>query len=368
MPRNINKIRKIDSGIFGVIIVLILIGLVAVSSASAVLSFQRFGHNYYYLFRQLIFAGLGVGMMLFISRINYLFWKKWSGVFLLSCTVLLLAVLIPGIGFSNGSARSWFSIGAFLLQPSEFFKLAVVVYLAAWFERKTGAEGNFWFGILPPLLVIGLGLGLILVQPDLGTTLTIAMIVAVVMFGAGTKLFYLGSLALVAIGGVVLLIKAAPYRVARFATFLNPSIDPLGIGYHINQALLAIGSGGFWGYGLGASRQKHNYLPEPIGDSIFAVLAEELGFVRIIMMVLLFALLGFWGLRLAGRAPDKFASLVTIGITAWIMVQAMINIAAISGLAPLTGITLPFISYGGSSLLSLSIACGVLLNISRYRV
>lgn len=349
------------------VLVLLAWGLVAVSSASAVLSYERFGHNNYYFFRQVIFTGVGLVVMLVLSRIDYHFWKKWSKPLLLAGLVLLGLVLVPGLGIKPTAARSWFRIGDFLLQPSEFVKLAIIFYLASWFERKKGAESNFWFGIVPPLLVAGAVITLVVLEPDLGTAAIIGAIVMVVLFAAGAKFKYLISLMALALGALWFLIKAAPYRAARIVTFLDPSLDPRGIGYHINQALLAIGSGGLWGYGFGASRQKHNYLPEPIGDSIFAVIAEELGFVRILILVLLFALLVFAGLRAARSAPDKFGQLVVVGITGWISLQAFINIGAISGFLPLTGITLPFISYGGSSLLAVCAAVGVLLNISRQR-
>ncbi len=246
-------------------------------------------------------------------------------------------------------------------------KLAVIFYLASWFERKKEAESNFWFGILPPILVTGLAVALIIAQPDLGTAAVVAMIVFAVLFAAGARLPYLGVISGFGIAALWFLVKLSPSRAARIITFLDPSLDPRGIGYHINQAVLAIGSGGFWGYGYAASRQKHNYLPEPIGDSIFAVMAEELGFLRIVLLVGAFAALGILGIRIAKGAPDKFGQLTAIGITSWIVLQALINIGAISGLLPLTGITLPFISYGGSSMLSLCIAVGVILNISRQR-
>ena len=349
-------------------LVLIVFGLVAVSSASTVLSFQRFGNNTHYLFRQLIAAGAGLVGMWVVSRIDYQMWRKWSRVILFVSGLSLALVLIPGLGFKTGGTRGWFSIGPFLLQPSEFAKLAIIFYLASWFERKPGAENNFWFGILPALFVIGIPIGLIILEPDIGTVSIIAMIVATIFFAAGVRLKYLAGLASVSAAALWILVKSAPYRAARILTFLNPSLDVRGIGYHINQALLAIGSGGLWGYGFGASRQKHNYLPESIGDSIFAVMAEELGFVRIILLILLFAVFGLAGFRLAKKAPDRFSQLAVVGITGWVVFQALLNIGAITGLLPLTGVTLPFISYGGSSIVALSLGVGVLLNISKQRV
>lgn len=363
-PKKI-PLQRFDNTFFGLVVLLMGIGLVAVSSASAVLSFERFGHNNYYIYRQLLFAGIGFVTMLAASRIDYHFWKKWQLAFFVFIVLLLGAVLVPGVGSKVGAARSWFSIGPFLFQPSELAKLAAIFFLASWFERKKGAAENFWFGILPPLAAVGLLVGLVAIEPDTGTAGVLIMIAGAVLYAAGTKFAYLGALAAAGIAGLWFLIKAAPYRAARIVTFLDPSLDPLGIGYHINQALLAIGSGGWWGYGLGASRQKHNYLPEAIGDSIFAVMAEEMGFLRILFLVILFAVLAVMGLRIAKRAPDTFGKLVAAGITCWIVLQALVNIGAITGLMPLTGITLPFISYGGSSLLTLCLAAGIMLNISR---
>lgn len=371
--RPTNKIQnkhqdKVSGALLGVTLALLLIGLAAVSSASSVLSFERFGHNNYYFFRQIIFVLAGLAAMFIFSRIDYQVWKKYSGFLLVGALAVLCLVLIPGIGFKSGGTRAWFNIGSFLLQPSEFIKLVLIFYLAMWFDRKIGAESNFWFGILPPLFAAGSLVGLILIESDLGAAIVYVMIAAVVFFAAGARFRYLLGLGAAGLALLSLLIKAAPYRVARITAFLHPEQDPQGIGYHITQALIAIGSGGWWGYGFGDSRQKHNYLPESIGDSIFAVMAEELGFVRILFIVLLFAVFAVLGLRIAKKSPDTFGMLTAVGITSWIVFQALINMGAISNLLPLTGITLPFISYGGSSLLAASIGAGILLNISRHGV
>lgn len=360
--------KKNGRGIVLVVLALMIWGVIAVSSASAVLSFERFGHNNYYFYRQLVFAALGILVIFAVSRIDYHLFRSWARPVMLGGLVLLALVLIPSLGFKVGPSRSWFNSGFFFIQPSEFVKLAVIFYLASWFERKKDAETNFWFGILPPVLVTGLAVGLILIQPDPGMAGVYMLIIAAILFAAGARWQYLAGMAGLALAGLWLVIKASPYRAARIITFLDPSLDPQGIGYHINQALLAIGSGGVWGYGFGASRQKHNFLPEPIGDSIFAVMAEELGFARIALMVVLFGVLALLGMRVARSAPDKFGLLAAVGITSWISLQALVNITAISGLLPLTGIPLPFLSYGGSSLLALSLGIGVLLNISKQRV
>lgn len=360
--------KNLDRFFLLIVVILMVFGLVAVSSASAVLSFERFGHTNYYFLRQLLFVVLGFITLYFSAKIDYHVWKKWSKPIMLFSLIMLALVLVPKIGFRPSTAQSWFKMGSFLFQPSELAKLALIFYLASWFERKKGAEKNFWFGLLPPLSVTLLAFFLIILQPDLGTASIIALIFYLMLFAAGSSLQYLGALGLAAGLAFWLLIKMVPYRAARIVTFLDPTIDPRGIGYHINQALLAIGSGGFWGAGFGRGQQKHNYLPEPIGDSIFAVMAEELGFIRIVFLVILFGLLAGKGLAIAKRAPDRFGQLTAVGIVIWIGTQSLINIGALLGLLPLTGIPLPFISYGGSSLLILAAAAGVLLNISRQRV
>lgn len=358
---------KIDRGLLLVTLLLIIFGLLAVFSASSVLSFQRFGHNYYYFTRQAVWVAIGLLTIWLVSRIHYRVWEKWSKPIMLTALLLLILVLVPGVGRQFGGSRSWIDIGPVTFQPAEFVKLAIIFYLASWFERKQAAESNFWFGVLPPLLVASLALILTVLQPDLGTALMFFVIALVIFFVAEVRLKYLVGLLSAGAVALVALVKAAPYRVARLTSFFDPSQDPLGIGYHINQALLAIGSGGFWGLGYAASRQKHNYLPEPISDSIFAVMAEEMGFVRISLVIILFAALVVLGLRLADRAPDRFARLTVAGIVGWIGLQAIINIGAISNILPLTGLTLPFVSYGGSSFLALSVAVGVMLNISKFR-
>lgn len=368
MKKQNSNSSRVDSGIFLLSVGLIIFGLIAVLSASSVISYERFGHNNYYFYRQLIFGSLGILLIFVFSKIDYNFWKRWNRPLLLIGIAALALVLLPSIGFKPSTARSWFRVGTFLLQPSEFAKIFLIFYLASWFERKKDSGSNFWFGLLPPLIVTGIIIGLIVIEPDLGTASIVALIAFTIFFAVGVKLRYLAALAVAGVFGLWAMIKIFPSRAARIVTFLDPSLDPRGIGYHINQALLAIGSGGFWGYGYGKSLQKHNYLPEPIGDSIFAVMAEELGFVRIIFLVLAFTLLVILGLKVAKRAPDKFGQLTAVGIVAWIGLQAFINMAAISNLMPLTGITLPFISHGGSSLISVSIAIGVLLNISRHKI
>ncbi len=257
-------------------------------------------------------------------------------------------------------------MGPITFQPAELSKLVIILYLASWVEKKQETINNFYYGLLPSLCIVGLFAALILWQPDFGTMLVLLLVAFCMLFAAGInwKYFFYAF-----VGGFLSLytfIKIEPYRVRRLATFFNPSIDPKGISYQINQAMLAIGSGGLWGFGYGMSRQKHSYLPAVLNDSIFAVFSEELGFVRVLAAIILFALLALKGFQIAKRAPDGFGKMVALGITSWITFQACINIAAILSLLPLTGIPLPFFSYGSTALISNLAAVGILLNISKF--
>lgn len=348
------------------IAVLIVTGLIMISSASVVMSKTVAGKENYYLMSQLKSALLGLVALYAGIKIDYKLWRKWAPYLLIGNIIALVAVFVPGLGFHHGGANRWIVIGPLNFQPSEPLKFTLILYLAAWFENKGSDLRDFVKGTLPFLglfIVIG---GLIMKQPDMGTMTVVAAIAGVMYLIAGASYTHIGVMFAGAVGVVAMLIKAAPYRMARFTIFLNPAADSKGIGYHINQALLAIGSGGIFGMGFGRSRQKFNYLPEAATDSIFAVTAEELGFVRSLFIIVLFLLFAFRGFKIAKGAPDDFSRLVAVGITTWIVAQAFINILAIMSMMPLTGVPLPFISLGGTSLIMLMFACGVLLNISKY--
>jgi len=348
------------------ILLILGIGLMMVYSASAVKAFHEFGDQFYFLKRQAIFAGLGLVSMLFLSRVNYSMWKKVAPVLLMVCFGLLLLVLIPGIGVVRGGARSWLGIGSFGIQPSEFMKLAMVIFLAKWLSIEQQKITQFTKGLLPPLALVFVAFGLIMLQPDLGTGVVMVGASMILIFTAGARLRHLGGLAMIGVVGLVGLVIVAPYRLKRITNFLDPWADPLGGGYQIIQSLFAIGPGGLVGLGLGASRQKFSYLPEPQTDFIFSILAEELGFIGGATLILLFLVVIWRGVRTAIAAPDTFGSLMAIGITSIIGVQVLINIGVVIGMMPVTGITLPLVSYGGSSLTLLLTALGILLNISRY--
>ena len=358
---------QVDKYLLWNILILLGVGLLVLSSASSVLSYQRFGNNYYYFFRQLLFGAIpGLIVMYIFSKIDYHYWQKLAPLMVLAGIGMLVAVLIPGIGFAVGGARRWIDLGAFLFQPAEFVKLAMVLYLASWYDKRQHHVHNLYYEFLPILAIVAVVAGLIIMEPDMGTMLVLAAIAAVMFFIGGARLRYIFATA----GGGLLvlwiLIKAAPYRAERFLAFMDPSIDAKGISYQITQSLLAIGSGGWWGRGFSQSLQKHGYLPEPIGDSIFAILAEEMGFVRVCLVLLLFLFLAYRGFKIARTAPDTFGKLVAGGITAWLVVQALINMGGITGVTPLTGIPLTFISYGSTALTISLAAVGIMLNISRY--
>lgn len=355
-----------DIWLLAAIGLILAIGLVMVYSASAVLAFHEYGDRFYFVKRQLLFAGLGVGALLFTMNTHYSVWKKWAPAAILLCFGLLIIVLIPGVGVVRGGARSWLGISSFGIQPSEFMKLAMILFLAKWLSEKQQTITQFTKGLLPPLGLVGLAFGLIMLQPDLGSGTVMLGASIILIFTAGARMAHLGGLAMLGVVGFVGLILAAPYRLQRITSFLDPWADPLGGGYQIIQSLYAIGPGGLVGLGLGMSRQKYSYLPEPQTDFIFSIVAEELGFIGGATLILLFLVLIWRGMRAAISAPDTFGSLLAVGITGIVGVQVLINIGVVIGMMPVTGITLPLISYGGSSLTLLLTALGILLNISRY--
>jgi cell division protein FtsW len=355
-----------DIWLFAAIGLILAIGLVMVYSASAVLALHEFGDRFYYVKRQLLFAGLGIGALLFTMNTHYSVWKKWAPTLLIICFGLLVVVLIPGVGVVRGGARSWLGISSFGIQPSEFMKLAMILFLSKWLSEKQQNITLFAKGLMPPLGLVGLAFGLIMLQPDLGTGSVMVGASLILIYTAGARMAHLGGLAMVGVVGFVGLILAAPYRLQRITSFLDPWADPLGGGYQIIQSLFAIGPGGLVGLGLGMSRQKFSYLPEPQTDFIFSILAEELGFIGGAAIIMLFLIVVWRGIRTAIAAPDTFGSFLAVGITGIIGVQVLINIGVVIGMMPVTGITLPLVSYGGSSLTLLLTALGILLNISRY--
>ncbi len=345
---------------------LLTFGMMMVYSASSVWASYKFDDPFFFAKRQLLFAGLGIVAMFSIMNIDYWVWRKYALTILLLCFVLLIVVLIPGIGMERGGARSWIGIGAFSIQPSEFMKFAMIIYLSKFLSERQKTITTFTRGLAPSLAIVFLAFGMIMLQPDLGTGTVMVGTCIIMIFIAGARIMHFAILGLLGVAGFVGLIWSAPYRMRRITSYLDPWSDPLGSGFQIIQSLFAIGPGGLFGLGLGQSRQKFYYLPEPQTDFIFAIISEELGFIGGSFVLLLFGLLLWRGVRVALGAPDLYGTFLAVGIVAMIAVQVMINIGVVTGLIPVTGITLPFISYGGSSLTLTLMAIGVLLNISRH--
>jgi cell division protein FtsW len=360
--------RSADKILFSLIFILLAFGLIMISSAGVVYSQTRFGDGYYFFRHQLFFGVLpGLLIMYVIQRIDYHWWKKVSIPFFFVSMIFLILVFVPGVGSKVYGASRWIQLGPFSFQPSEMAKLSIIIYLAAWLEsRGMQRIKDVYEGLLPFLAIMGLLGFLIMKQPDTGTLGVIIFTSFAIFFIAGAELKHIASLGALGAIAMWILIKIEPYRFDRVLSFLDPSSDPRGISYQISQALLAVGSGGVFGLGLGQSRQKFNYLPEPVGDSIFAIISEELGLIGATLLVVLFVGFALRGLRIAKKAPDLFGKLLAVGIVMWVIFQAFINISANIALVPLTGIPLPFISYGGTSIIFLMAAMGILLNISKY--
>lgn len=360
------KVHKIDKAYLASIGFLLAFGILILSSASLNLGERNFGDATYYLRHQL-FYGLTLGLLGFflVSKIPYKFWRNYSFLFLIFSMGLLTLLFVPKLGIAFGGATRWLKIGFINFQPSEILKLAFLVYLASWFESRYRTDSNASHSLIPFLIIIALIGSLLILQPDMGTFGVIAVSAVLVYLMAGGKISHLAILAGIGILAFAVLVWVAPYRLDRLTIFLNPQKDPQGAGFHINQALTAIGVGGVGGVGLGRSKVS-DYLPETIGDSIFAVIAEELGLLGVTITLLLYIFFGVRAYIIAKKSPDTFSRLLASGIAAWIFFQSFINAASISGLIPLTGVPLPFISYGSSSLVMSLMGAGILANISKY--
>jgi cell division protein FtsW len=376
--------RSPDFAIFAVVMALLAIGLVMVFSASSVRSETQYNDAYYFLKRQLAWAVVGITAMMVMMNVDYWVLRRYATPIILGSFFLLVIVLIPGIGREINGARRWVGFGTYAIQPSELAKLTIVIYLAHFLtrgprrsadpwrapesSRSAGRTIDFWRGIMPTLAILGVAGALIMMEPDLGTSVALAGTVFLMLFAAGANLAHLGGLALAALPVLGALIFGEEYRRRRFLAFLNPWADPSDTGYHIIQALYALGSGGLFGVGLGRSRQKLFYLPEAHTDFIFAIIAEELGFIGSAAILVLFFFLIWRGFKVAISAPDSFSSVLAAGLTVMIALQLIINVGVVTASLPITGIPLPLISSGGSSLVFTMMGVGVLLNISKYSV
>lgn len=360
----IAKYRKVDGVLLGVTFALLLIGIIMTYTSSAVKGYLYYGDPYHYFKAELVWVGLGLVAMTIALLVDWRFLYKWTKPILYSAFVLLVLVKVPGIGKEVNGATRWVGIGPLSIQPSEVIKLAMVLAMARFLAKDPYQVLSFRRGILPSLGLLGLVCALIMLQPDLGTTLVLAATVFFMLLAVGAKLWHMAGLGFAGVGLVAASIIAAPYRLRRIFAFLDPWADPSGKGYQSIQSLLALGPGGLFGLGLGQSRQKFLYLPENHTDFIFAMIGEELGFVGASLVVLLFFLFIWRGFRVAMKAPNLFLSLLAVGLTSLIGIQAMVNMGVVTGVLPVTGITLPFLSYGGTSLLFTMVGVGLLLNIS----
>ncbi len=356
---------KMDKILFYVILMLSIFGLVMIYSSSNIWAEYKFGDSFHYLKYQFFFFLIGLFLMLFVSKINYRFYYIYSNVILLFSFVLLVLVLVPGIGSVRNGSRSWFGIGSFGIQPSEAAKISLIIFVSKYFSFNQRYVKDYLKGIFPILFITGLFFGLIMLQPDLGTGLILFVSILSILFIAGVDLkFFLGG-GILGIVGVVFLILIAPYRMNRITSFIDPWKDALGTGFQIIQSLYAIGPGGLLGMGYLNSVQKHFYLPEPQTDFIFSVIAEEFGVVGVAFVIGLFGVILYRGVKISNNCQDIFGKYLSFGILFQLIFQAIMNLCVVVGLIPVTGVTLPFLSYGGSSLLMSMISVGILLNISK---
>jgi len=344
---------------------LLFFGLIFLSSASSNLAFYKYQDTYRFV-KQQITHGLLPGLLFFYFaiRINYEYYRKISWLLLIASFGLLILVFLTSLS-GDYSAQSWIILGGFSFQPAELVKLFLIIFLAAWFEKRGSEMKDLKSTTIPFVIIMGLISFLIIKQPDIGTLSIIGAIALMMYYIAGAKLTHLWSILAVGALAFVAMVKAAPYRMNRITAWLNPDVDPQGIGWQIKQSLIAVGSGGWFGLGLGSSRQI-SYLPQPANDSIFAVIAEELGFIFTLAFIVLFLILIYRGFKIARQSDDSFAKLLSIGITIWMALQVFINIGGMIKLMPLTGVPLPFISLGGTNLVVTLIAMGILANISKF--
>ena len=339
------------------VLLLSIFGLVMIYSASYVWSEYKFNTPYKFVRNQGIFFLIGVIIMYLVSKINYNYYYKYSKQILIFCILLLVLVLIPGVGTVRNGSRSWFGIGSFGIQPSEFTKLALIIFSSRYLTNHNK--------LLPVIIVTLTIFGLIMLQPDFGTGTIIVMTIFGILFINGMNFSFIFKIGFLGVIGVIILVLIAPYRLSRIMSFINPWSDPLGSGFQIIMSLYAIGPGGLFGLGFRNSIQKHFYLPEPQTDFIFSIISEEFGFVGVLIVSTIFLIIIYRGISIALNTRDKFAKNVSFGIIFGISFQAILNLMVVVGLIPVTGVTLPFLSYGGSSLLVSMASIGIILNISR---
>lgn len=356
-----------DYALIIIIGIVIIFGLIMLSSATSATAYAKYGDSYYFFKHQLIF-GLLPGILVFfaLARIDYHIWRKYAFLMLMASVVLLLLVFIPGLSADYGKARSWINVFGFSLQPSEFVKISFLLYLAAWLESRKEKIKEIKEGIGPFIVVLGIIGTLMVLQPDIGTLSIITLTSIVIYYVGGGRLRHIAVIALIGLVILFAVTKIKPHIGERFSCFSNPEYSTDAQCYQINQSLIALGSGGFWGKGLGESRQKFMYIPEIQGDSIFAIIGEEMGFLISGLLIFMYLLIFYRGFLIARQAQDIYGKILAIGIVTWLTSQAIINMGGMINLIPMTGVPLPFISYGGSAMIASLGAVGILVNISKH--
>lgn len=371
MAQGKNDIKKIkrkpfDVGLLIIVLILLGLGLIMVLSASAPYSLRTEGNSYFYFRKQAESAILGIVLMFLVSFVDYRIYKgKLANIAIIGAILLLIAVLIPGVGVTRNDATRWIKIGI-QFQPSELMKIALIMFMASSISKDPKKIKKFWTGLLPYLVLVGIIVGLLMLEPHMSASVIMIVIAGAIMFVAGAELKHLAPIGMLGVIGAFILSKISEYRWKRITIFLDPWKDIQGDGWQIIQSLYAIGSGGLFGVGLGKSTQKYMYIPEPHNDFIAAIWAEELGLIGMLALLVLFGIFIWRGITIALKAPDTFGSLVAIGITTMIGIQAIFSFAVVSSSMPVTGIPLPFFSYGGTALVMILCCVGVLLNISKH--
>ncbi|MCX6800307.1 MAG: putative lipid II flippase FtsW, partial [Candidatus Falkowbacteria bacterium] len=365
---NINEtLIGADKILLSTIGLIVSFGLIMLSSATSAVAYTRYGDTYYFFKHQVFGLILGLVAFFILAKIDYHRWDKYGFYFLIVSIFLLLLVFIPGLSAHYGKSQSWINVFGFSLQPSELVKISFLIYLSSWLAKRNKEVRDLGQGTAPFLFVLGLVSFLMLKQPDFGTLSIIAAVSVIVYFVGGANIKHLAIIVALGLVGLAGMINLSSYQADRIKCFVDPSSSSGDACYQVSQSLIAVGSGGFFGRGLGASRQKFAYLPEVSGDSIFPIIGEEVGWLFSSGLIGLYLLLFYRGFIIAKRAPDPFGKLLAIGIVSWVVVQAIVNIGGMINFMPMTGVPLPFISYGGSAIMSVMAAMGILVNISKYR-
>ncbi len=360
------KFIKTNSLLISVIIIT-LFGMLMIYSSSYVWAEYKYNNEYKYLIAQFLFFVIGLIMIFILKKIDYRIYEKYANKILLISLILLVLVLIPGIGNVRNGSRSWFKIGSFGIQPSEFAKISLIIFVSKYLACNDKDIKDIKRGIFPIIGVIFLFFALIMLEPDFGQAMVIILSLLLIIFVSGTKLSFFIKCGILGLIGIITLIILAPYRMARIVSYLNPWTDPLGSGFQIIQSLYAIGPSGLLGAGLFNSIQKHFYLPEPQTDFIFAIISEEFGFLGVLIVTMLFMFIFYKSIKISLSTKDLFSKYLVFGLASQILIQALLNLSVVTGLIPVTGVTLPFISYGGSSLLVSMMSIGIILSVDNKK-